>query len=64
MKIIIDHGRCQGHATCVIKGPHVYELNDEGYNRMSITKVPPHLEEEAHAGMLNCLEGAIRISSK
>lgn len=64
MKVIVDHARCQGHATCVLKGPRVYELDDEGYNRMPPTEVPPELENEARLGALNCPEGAIRIATR
>lgn len=61
MKVIIDHARCQGHTTCMLKAPEVFVLNDEGYNDMPPTEVPPELEEKARLGAMNCPEGAIRI---
>lgn len=64
MKVIVDHARCQGHALCMLKAPRVYELNDDGYNNMPPTEVPPELEEEARLGAMNCPEGAIRLDSR
>jgi ferredoxin len=64
MKLIIDHERCQGHALCRLKAPRIFELNDEGYNRMPPLVVPPAEEEDARRGAMNCPEGAIRISAR
>ena len=61
MKVVVDHARCQGHALCMLKAPKVYELDDEGYNRMEPFDVPPELEEDARRGAMNCPEAAIRI---
>lgn len=63
MRVIIDHKRCQGHTTCMLKAPLVFELNEEGYNRMAPTEVPPELEADARLGMVNCPEGAIRLET-
>lgn len=64
LKIVVDHARCQGHATCMLKAPKVFKLNDDGYNDMPPTEVPPELEQDARLGAMNCPEGAIRIVSK
>ncbi|MBO9379833.1 ferredoxin [Sphingomonas histidinilytica] len=64
MKVIVDHARCQGHALCMLKAPQVYQLNDDGYNSMPPTEVPPELEEQARLGAINCPEGAIRLDKR
>jgi ferredoxin len=63
MKVVVNTARCQGHATCMLKAPKIYYLNDEGYNTMPPTDVPPELEEDARRGALNCPEYAIRVVS-
>ena len=42
----------------------VYQLNDDGYNSMPPTEVPPELEEQARLGAINCPEGAIRLDKR
>ena len=61
MKVIVDHVRCNGHGMCLLRAPQVYELDDEGYNRMAPFEVPPGLESEARLGARSCPELAIRI---
>ncbi len=34
MKISIDHANCQGHAMCHKLAPDLFELDEDGYNRM------------------------------
>lgn len=61
MRIIVDHAKCSGHARCIAVAPRVYELNDDGYNVMPETVVPPELEAEARKGAAACPERAITI---
>lgn len=61
MRIIVDHARCSGHARCIAVAPRVFVLNDDGYNVMPETVVPPGLEEEARRGANACPERAITI---
>jgi ferredoxin len=61
MKITVDHARCNGHGVCLLRAPRVYELDDEGYNRMAPFEVPVGLEAEARLGAINCPEVAISI---
>lgn len=61
MRVIVNHKLCQGHATCMLRAPKVYQLDSTGYNRMEPFEVPEGLEAEARLGAANCPEGAIRI---
>jgi ferredoxin len=61
VKIIVDHARCQGHANCVRLAPQVYELDEEGYNRMQPFEVKPGMEAAASKGARSCPEAAIKV---
>lgn len=61
MKVTVNHERCAGHGLCLLRAPRVYELDDEGYNRMAPFEVPSGLEAEARLGAINCPEEAILI---
>ena len=64
MKVTVDHARCVGHGLCQLRAPRVYELDDEGYNRMPPFEAPDGLEAEAQLGAINCPEVAIRIEEQ
>jgi ferredoxin len=61
MKIKVDPVTCQGHARCFAVAGDVYELNEEGYNRMGTFEVAPGLEAAATRGADECPERAIEI---
>ena len=61
MKIIVHKEKCQGHAVCILRGPDVYEVNDDGYNVMDPFEVPAGFEEQARKGASACPEQAIQI---
>jgi ferredoxin len=61
MRIIVDTKRCSGHARCVAVAPHVYVLNDDGYNETPVSEVKPGFEEEAKRGARACPERAITL---
>lgn len=61
MKIHVESERCTGHARCIEFGPHVYVLDDLGYNSTDIDHVAPELIEEARRGAAACPERAINI---
>lgn len=61
MIIEIDEKRCSGHARCAVIAGGVFEVDDEGYNRMGKFEVPPEMEKLARRGARACPEGAITI---
>jgi ferredoxin len=61
MKVIVHKEKCQGHAVCILRGPDVFEVNDEGYNVMDAFDVPLGLEQQARKGVAACPELAIEI---
>jgi len=61
MKIRTNTRACTGHARCVVYGPDVYVLDDDGYNATTIEQVPPELWEQARRGAQACPEGAITV---
>lgn len=61
MKIIVDHKKCSGQARCQAVAPVIYELDEEGYNRMPPREVDPGEEALARRGARACPERAITI---
>lgn len=64
MKLTADPELCTGHARCVAVAPAVYQLDDDGFNRLAhepARTVPAHLEEQARAGRDACPEQALRV---
>jgi ferredoxin len=65
MRVRIDGENCTGHGRCAKYAPHVYRLDDDGYNadRGSEVEVPPREEKNATLGMKACPERAITIAA-
>ena len=61
MKVLVQEGKCQGHARCLAEGPDVYELDELGYNTTNIDDVPAHLVDQARRGALACPEQALTV---
>ena len=61
MKIRVDESKCSGQARCATVAPDVYQLDDEGYNRMGIFAVVEGQETAARRGARSCPERAIDI---
>ena len=61
MRIVVHHGRCQGHAMCVFTAPEIFVLDEFGYNRMQPFEIKPGQEGAAAAGAASCPELAIEI---
>jgi ferredoxin len=62
MRIIVDRGRCAGHALCAAKNPELFPLDDDGFSIADGVEVPPGLEKDAAAGAHVCPEGAITLA--
>jgi ferredoxin len=61
LKIRTDPTACTGHARCVVYGPDVYVLDDDGYNATNIERVPLDRLDQARRGARACPERAITI---
>jgi len=63
LKISVNRGKCSGHARCAMKGPDVYELDDEGYS-ISDGKIvtDESLRTQVMQGMKACPERAITVT--
>lgn len=61
--LLIDPDRCQGHATCFLLAPDLFEVDDEG--RGSLTRLSINDDDEAQAlvAVDRCPEGAISLRS-
>ncbi|MBB3860951.1 ferredoxin [Novosphingobium hassiacum] len=62
LKITVDRSKCSGHARCAMKGPDVYELDDEGFC-ISDGKIvtDESLRTQVIHGMKACPERAISV---
>ena len=60
-RLSVDRDRCTGHAMCRATAPHVYLLDELGYNATPDGEIPAALAEEARRGALACPESAITI---
>ena len=63
MKIVVDTDKCAAHGRCFAVASEVYDVDDDGFNAMSETEVPPGLEELAREGASSCPEQAIKLIS-
>jgi len=61
MRVKVNTSMCSGHARCVAVAPHVFTLNDDGYNVTPESVVPAGYEQEARRGAMACPERAITI---
>jgi ferredoxin len=66
MRVKIDGENCTGHARCFKYAPHVFDLDDDGYNadRGGEVEVAPGQEAAAHQGIKSCPERAITLVSE
>jgi ferredoxin len=63
MKLEVNKALCSGHARCAATAREIYELDDNGFNALTVLEVPPELEEAAIRGADACPERAITITS-
>ena len=61
MEVTVATDKCQGHARCYAVAPDVFELDDDGYNRITRKEIPAGLEDQARLGVDSCPEGAITL---
>jgi ferredoxin len=63
VKAKIDEVLCTGHGRCFVLASEVYDLDDDGYNKMrgAVIDVAPQHEDAARLGADNCPEAAITL---
>jgi ferredoxin len=62
--LLIDPDRCQGHATCFLLAPDLFEVDDEG--RGSVTRPSINNDDDETQALVavdRCPEGAISLRS-
>lgn len=62
MKVVVDHGSCQGHGRCYDLAPEVFAADDEGYVVLVAEgDLPAELEAQAQTAVRNCPERALSL---
>ncbi|MDL5155639.1 ferredoxin [Actinomycetospora termitidis] len=61
MRIVADHGRCEGHGLCADVAPEVYDLDDEAVVVVRHETVPEGLRRPAENGARVCPVAALRV---
>jgi ferredoxin len=62
MQAFVDSTKCQGHLRCAQYAPTIFEIDEFGHAFVSLSIVPPELEEATRRASENCPERAITIS--
>jgi ferredoxin len=62
MRVGVDRAKCQGHGRCYDLAPDIFEPDERGRVGLAVTgELPPDLEPDAHVGVQNCPEAALRL---
>ncbi|MBL4800437.1 MAG: ferredoxin [Emcibacter sp.] len=59
--IMVEPGKCQGHARCYSFAPEIFDLDDEGYIALEKIIVSGEDEELAREAVEACPENALKI---
>jgi ferredoxin len=62
VRIVVEKGKCTGHARCNAVAPEVYPLDDDGYNALTEGEVRAGQEQHARDGAAACPERAITVT--
>jgi ferredoxin len=63
MRVIVDAAACQGHGRCYDLAPDVFEPDARGHVDVAVNgDLPAVLQPDAHIGVRNCPEAALRLS--
>jgi len=62
MKVHVDTQVCAGFGVCLGLCPEVFELHDDGYAIVLVSKVPAELEDQVQLAVSQCPANAISIS--
>jgi ferredoxin len=61
VRILVEKGRCQGHAQCAALAPDLFVLDDLGYLALADVEVAEEKDAAARRGARACPERAITI---
>jgi ferredoxin len=62
MRVVVDHGSCQGHGRCYDLAPEVFGADDEGYVVLLVEgELAAELEAPAQTAVRNCPERALSL---
>jgi ferredoxin len=64
LTVRVDHGKCRGHAQCVLIAPGVFELGDDDRARVVTEVVPPEAAAAVEDAVLMCPEAAIEAAER
>ena len=59
MKVRVDEMQCEGHGTCELSAPEVFELGDDDVSRVLVDEVPEELKEKVERAIRLCPRQAI-----
>jgi len=62
MKIVVDHGLCEGNAVCVRLCPEVFELRDDDRVRLRLERPGEELREKVLAAVRRCPRQALSVT--
>jgi ferredoxin len=62
MKVHVDANICAGFGVCVGICPEVFELHDDGYAVVVVSKVPREFEDSVRQAVNQCPARAISLS--
>ena len=62
MKVRVDTEVCAGFGICLGICPEVFELHDDGYAIVRVSKVPPEFEDSVRRAASQCPAQAISVS--
>lgn len=61
-KVVVEPGKCQGHARCYALAPDFFDLDDEGYVAFSEKPLPTGSDEKLiRRGVNACPERALKL---
>lgn len=61
MQVIIDLGKCCGHARCNAVDSEIFQLDESGYALHADIDIPPGAEGKARQAVTECPERAISL---
>jgi ferredoxin len=64
MKVHVDSQVCAGFGVCVGICPEVFELHGDGYAIVTVSEVPPELEDAVRQAVNQCPARAISLSDE
>jgi ferredoxin len=61
LSIVVEPGRCEGHAMCVAESPAVFDLDEEGHVQVLDERPPDDLRSSVKRAVLACPMRALSL---